>query len=128
VGAVRTIWRTRWPNGAKSWWRVIAEADDELIEKYLEQGELSPGGSARGLVAAVRKSDPAPVCCGAGRTLIGVPQLLDISCDLLPSPANRGPSRPGKLRTIRGDSQSRSGRAFFGPGYQDRNPTPTPVA
>ena len=69
----------------------VAEADDDLIEKYLDSGELGDEELARGLVAAVRRRSLAPILCAAGSKLIGVPQLLDKIVDLLPSPADRGP-------------------------------------
>jgi elongation factor G len=70
---------------------VIAEADDELLEKYLDSGELTPEELDKGLVAAVRNRSLAPILCGAGAKLIGVPHLLDKINDRLPSPADRGP-------------------------------------
>ncbi|MBU2549783.1 MAG: elongation factor G [Proteobacteria bacterium] len=69
----------------------IAEADDALLEKYLEEGELSPEELSRGLVEAVRSRSLAPVCCSAGIKLIGLPHLLDSITELLPSPLDRGP-------------------------------------
>jgi len=69
----------------------VAESDDELLEKYLEEGELGPEEIAKGLITAVRKQALAPVCCGAGLKLIGTPQLLDLINDVMPSPADRGP-------------------------------------
>ncbi|MFH1090240.1 MAG: GTP-binding protein, partial [Pseudomonadota bacterium] len=68
----------------------IAEADDELLEKYLEAGELSSEELVQGLVAAVRNRTLAPVLCAAGSKLIGLPHLLDKINECLPSPAERG--------------------------------------
>ena len=70
---------------------TIAESDDELLEKYLDSGELSQEELDAGLVAAVRSRNLAPVMCGAGSKLIGVPHILDKIVDCLPSPADRGP-------------------------------------
>ena len=70
----------------------IAEADDELLEKYLEEGELSAEELAKGLVKAVRGRTLAPVLCAAGGKAIGVPHLLDKINDLLPSPLDREPA------------------------------------
>lgn len=69
---------------------AIAEADDELIEKYLEEGELSSEELNKGLVTAVRQRSLAPILCGAGAKLIGIPHLLDKIVDRLPSPLERG--------------------------------------
>ena len=70
---------------------TIAESDDELLEKYLDSGELSQEELDAGMVAAVRSRNLAPVMCGAGSKLIGVPHILDKIVDCLPSPADRGP-------------------------------------
>lgn len=70
---------------------AIAEADDELLEKYFEEGELSQEELDHGLTKAVKDRALAPVLCAAGSKLIGIPHLLDIINDRLPSPADRGP-------------------------------------
>ncbi|MFH1135816.1 MAG: elongation factor G [Pseudomonadota bacterium] len=68
----------------------VAEADDELLEKYLEEGELSQEELEKGLVKAVQKRSLVPVLCAAGAKMIGSPQLLDAITALLPSPTQRG--------------------------------------
>ncbi len=69
----------------------IAEADDALVEKYLE-GEPLTDEEIRG---ALRKGVIArtfvPVFCGAATGLIGVDLLLDYIAGEMPSPADRGP-------------------------------------
>jgi elongation factor G len=72
----------------------VAECDDTLLEKYLEEGELSEAEIAQGLVAAVRAREFLPVLCGSAISLIGVGQLLWSLEELLPSPVDRG-SWPG---------------------------------
>jgi elongation factor G len=69
----------------------VAEGDDTLLEKYLEEGELSPDEIAQGLVESVRARRLVPVLCGSAASLIGVAPLLRHVVDLLPSPADRGP-------------------------------------
>jgi len=69
----------------------IAEADDELLEKYLDSGELSPEEISRGLIKGVKSGSLVPVCCGSAPNLIGIPHLLDLMVSTLPSPADRGP-------------------------------------
>jgi elongation factor G len=69
----------------------VAEADDELLEKYLDSGELTQEEIEKGLVAAVRNRSLAPILCAAGVKLIGVPHLLDKINECLPSPIDRGP-------------------------------------
>ena len=83
----------------------IAEADDELLEKYLDTGELTAEELDKGLVTAVRTRALAPILCGAGSKMIGVPHLLDKINDRLPSPIDRGPVK-GK-NPISGDEITR---------------------
>jgi elongation factor G len=66
---------------------TIAEADDELLEKYLEGTELTDEELAGGLRKGTRERTLLPVLCGAAGRMIGVSLLLDALVDLLPSPA-----------------------------------------
>ena len=70
---------------------MIAEADDALLEKYLEGQELSPEELAQGLKKGVLNKSLFPVLCGTGLRNIGIPQLLDAVIQCLPSPEDRGP-------------------------------------
>ncbi len=69
----------------------VAEGDDDLLEKYLEEGELSEEEVAQGLVESVRARRLVPVLCGSAVSLVGVELLLRRIAELLPSPADRGP-------------------------------------
>jgi elongation factor G len=64
-----------------------AESDDELIEKYLDAGELSDEDIRRGLAAGVSQQSLLPVLCVSAARNIGFTQLLDAIVDLLPPPA-----------------------------------------
>jgi elongation factor G len=70
---------------------AVAEGDDELLEKYLEEGALSAEEVTQGLVAGVRARRLVPVLCGSATTLAGVQPLLRHIAELLPSPADRDP-------------------------------------
>jgi elongation factor G len=65
---------------------AAAETDDELTEKYLEEGTLSDEEVAKGLRAGIVAGNIVPVLCGAGETGVGVEELLDFMVDCLPSP------------------------------------------
>ena len=69
----------------------VAETDDELIEKFLEDGELGPDDLAAGLEKAVADGQILPVTVGAATANLGTAPLLDLVCRLLPSPAQRPP-------------------------------------
>lgn len=67
---------------------AIAEADDELLMKYLEGEALTDQDIRVGLRKAVINGSIAPVYIGAGTKLIGVQSLLDGIMNFLPSPAD----------------------------------------
>ena len=66
-----------------------AESDDELLEKYLEQGELSTEELTTALRAATLRGDLAPLAIGSALRNIGIHPLLDLVVDFLPSPGER---------------------------------------
>jgi elongation factor G len=68
----------------------IAESDDDLMEKYLDQGELSEQEILSGMKSAVAKGQVIPIVCAAAFASIGIGSLLDSIIDYLPSPVARG--------------------------------------
>ena len=70
---------------------AVAESDDALLEKYLEQGELDDAEVERGLVAGVCARKLVPVLCGAALPQVGTAAALSVMARLLPSPVARGP-------------------------------------
>jgi elongation factor G len=67
-----------------------AETDDALIEKFLEEGQLSPEEVLQGLRAGVLSGSFVPVLCGAAMQNLGIALLLDAINTYLPSPTDRG--------------------------------------
>ncbi|HZE20770.1 MAG TPA: elongation factor G, partial [Desulfobaccales bacterium] len=67
-----------------------AESDDALIEKFLEEGELSPEEIHRGLRVGTLQGNFVPVLCGATHNNLGYPLLLDAINLYLPAPEDRG--------------------------------------
>ncbi|WP_221895077.1 elongation factor G [Bathymodiolus japonicus methanotrophic gill symbiont] len=65
---------------------AAAEADDELMEKYLEEGELSIDEIKLGLRKRTIASEISPVFCGSAFKNKGVQALLDGVLDYMPSP------------------------------------------
>jgi elongation factor G len=82
----------------------VAEADDALLEKYLEEGELSEEEIVRGVKAGLVEAKLAPVLCGAAAKAIGIDRLADFIVDGFPSPADRPPA---KVMTKDGEEQER---------------------
>lgn len=64
----------------------VAEADDALLEKYLEGTELSSDEIIKGVHEASITRRFIPVICGAATLNIGTEQLLDSILLCLPSP------------------------------------------
>jgi elongation factor G len=68
----------------------IAEADDALVERYLEGETLSPEELQTALRKGINERIFAPVLCGSATGRIGIERLLDFVVDALPSPLDRG--------------------------------------
>ncbi|MCL7489524.1 MAG: elongation factor G [Desulfobulbaceae bacterium] len=73
----------------ESMMEYVAETDDELIEKFLEEGELTDQELQAGLAAAVQGGKIAPVCVCAPLSNRGTSLILDAIAELLPSPDMR---------------------------------------
>ena len=63
-----------------------AEANEELMEAYLEGGELSEAQVIEGLRAGTLANDIVPCVCGTAFKNKGVQALLDKVVELMPSP------------------------------------------
>lgn len=68
----------------------VAEQDEELMEKYFEEGEDAI--SIDEIKKVIRKStianDMVPVCCGTAYRNMGVQPLLDAVIDYMPAPTD----------------------------------------
>jgi len=69
---------------------AVAESNDELLEKYLEEEEIQPKEIFEALKEGVSSGALAPVLVGSGTRNIGVRQLLDVITETTPSPLARG--------------------------------------
>ena len=69
----------------------IAEADDVLLEKYLDGQPLDDADLMRGLRTGTLNRVFVPVLCGSGTKNAGIDLLMDAINDCLPSPLDRGP-------------------------------------
>jgi elongation factor G len=67
----------------------VAEADDALLNKFLEGEELSADELQGGLRAAVCSGAVVPILCGSATKNIALPRLLDTMAAFAPSPADR---------------------------------------
>ncbi|MCB2197970.1 elongation factor G [bacterium] len=65
-----------------------AEADDDLIEKFFDAGELSQEEIERGLKKGILEGTLHPVLCGAATQRVGVTGILDFLATYGPSPVD----------------------------------------
>lgn len=76
----------------------VAETDDDLLEKFLEEGDLTEEELLLGLRKAVSEGEVAPVCVCAATKNMGTSTVLDFVNNYLPSPD----SRPDLVATAKG--------------------------
>jgi elongation factor G len=79
-----TKWRT-------SLMESVAETDEELLEVFLETGELSEEQLRKGIREGVLKHGLVPMLCGSAFKNKGVQLLLDAVVDYLPAPVDVPP-------------------------------------
>jgi len=79
---------------------AAAEADDELMEKYLENNDLSDTDIRKGIRARTLSNEIVPALCGSAFKNKGVQSLLDAIVEFLPAPVDvpaiRGIDEEGK--------------------------------
>src|SRR5262252_8605310 len=69
----------------------VVEVDEDLMSRYLEQGEVAPEELHAPFERALREGHLVPVCFVSARTGAGVPELLDVLVKLAPNPAEGNP-------------------------------------
>ncbi|MEA3296407.1 MAG: elongation factor G, partial [candidate division Zixibacteria bacterium] len=65
---------------------IAAEGDDELLEKFFEEGTLSDAEVTQGIRKSIVTGKFYPILCGSAVRNIGVKLLLDFANKYLPSP------------------------------------------
>jgi elongation factor G len=75
---------------------AAAESDEELLNKYLEEGDLSEAEIRTGLRARTLANEIVPTVCGSAFKNKGVQAMLDAIIDFMPSPTEM-PSIKGIL-------------------------------
>ena len=80
---------------AKEWREKMveaaAEANEELMNKYLEEGDLSEDEIKQGLRQRTIATEVQPMLCGTAFKNKGVQRMLDAVIDFLPSPVDIPP-------------------------------------
>ncbi|NBW00625.1 MAG: elongation factor G [Betaproteobacteria bacterium] len=87
---------------AKEWrekmLEAAAEADEELMNKYLENGDLDEADIKKGLRARTISTEVQPMLCGSAFKNKGVQRMLDAVVDFLPSPIDIPPVQGTDIR------------------------------
>lgn len=92
---------------------AVAEYDDELMVKYLEEHDLAPEEIKRAIRVATLGVKVVPVLCGASFRNKGVQPLLDAVIDYLPSPLDVPPIRGINPKTKTEDIRPADDKAPF---------------
>ncbi len=69
---------------------MVAENDEALMEKYFENGELSPEELISGFKKSVLERQIFPIFCASGGANIGAQAILDGIVNFLPDPVQKG--------------------------------------
>ena len=69
----------------------VAESDDDLLERYLEGGEITRDEVIKALHEGIDDATMFPVVVGSATHLIGVDRLADVIVNAGPSPLDRPP-------------------------------------
>lgn len=69
----------------------VVEVDDDLMEAYLDQGEVSADQLHDAFETALREGHLVPVCFTSAATGAGIPELLEVFEKLMPSPGEGNP-------------------------------------
>ena len=70
---------------------TVAQTDEVLLNKYIEEGTLSDEEIYHGLIKGCTQGDIAPVMCGSAYKNIGTETLLEDIVECFPSPENTSP-------------------------------------
>jgi len=65
---------------------VVAETDDELMEKFFDGEEFSHEEFMKGVTSALLNGSAVPLICGSATTGAGIDMLLDVITDYMPAP------------------------------------------
>ncbi len=71
---------------------LIAETDENLLNKYLSEGTLSQPEVVTGLRNGIRERKVFPILCTSATTNVGVSSLMDFVMEFAPNPVDRGPA------------------------------------
>jgi elongation factor G len=91
---VPSEWREQVDQARNRLTEVVAEGDEQLLERYLTDGGLTDDALLQGLRKGVQRGSLVPIVGGSALKHIGVSTLLNALIDLMPSPIDRAQSVP----------------------------------
>jgi len=92
---------------------VIAESDDELLEKYLDGQELTQEEVMRGAKAGILSGKLTPILCGSSLRNIGMKSALDAIIRYFPSPKDFAPQSGTNLKSGASEQREAQNTAPF---------------
>ncbi len=87
---------------------TVVEMDDQLMERYLETGEISNEEIMKCLRQGTLEGKLVPAFCGSTVRNIGIQPFLDMMISCFPSPVERGPVQGKHPKT--GETETRNPR------------------
>jgi elongation factor G len=78
---------------------AAVEVDDQLMEKYLESGEISAEEIVQCLRKGTMERKLVPALCGSSTRNIGIQPLLNTMIRFFPSPLEKGPVQGKNMKT-----------------------------
>ncbi|HYA47118.1 MAG TPA: elongation factor G [Burkholderiales bacterium] len=109
--------------GSAKEWRekmveAAAEANEELMNKYLESGELSVDEVKKGLRIRTINNEIVPMLCGSAFKNKGVQAMLDAVVEYLPSPVDIPPVKGQKENGEPDVRKAEDGEPFAGLAFK----------
>ncbi|HBC96569.1 MAG TPA: elongation factor G [Clostridium sp.] len=77
---------------------AVAETDEKLLDKYLDEGTLEDKDIYAGLINGCSNGEVVPVMCGSALTGIGMETLIEDIIECFPSPENMVPVKAENLK------------------------------
>lgn len=91
---VPSEWREPVDRARRRLTELVAETDEQLLERYLTDGELADEAVLDGLRRGVQRGLMLPIIGGSALRRIGISTLLNCLADLMPSPVGRAQVAP----------------------------------
>jgi elongation factor G len=97
---------------------AAAEANEELMNKYLEEGDLPVEEIKRGLRLRTIASEIVPMLCGSAFKNKGVQAMLDAVIDYMPAPTDIPPVKGELENGVEGSRKAADDQPFSGLAFK----------